>query len=121
MNPYLRMDVRTASPEALIGRLLDRAVALVGTSIRSLESDPVESARTTGKAIDIVSELRNALDAEAGGEVAQNLDALYEFVGCKLVLGNTSSEVTELQDALRVLETVAGGWAELLEQRAGAA
>lgn len=121
MNPYLSMEVRTASPEALIGRLLDRAVVLVGSSISQLTSDPVESARTTGKAVDIVSELRNALDAEAGGEVAENLDALYEFVGCKLVLGNTSSAVGELQDALRVLETIASGWAELLERRAAGA
>ena len=119
MNSYLEMDVRTASPEALVGRLLDRAVVLVSASIEKLAGDPVESARTTGKAIDIVSELRNALDAEVGGELATNLDALYEFVGGRLVVGSAASEAAAFQEALQVLETLAGGWADLLEQRAG--
>ena len=117
MNPYLQMDVNTTSPEELVGRLLDRAVALIDTSIARQPTHPVESAQASAKALDIVSELRGALDAEAGGEVAANLDALYEFVNRKLVLGSAGSEPVALEEARRVLDTLASGWSELLAQR----
>ena len=120
MNPYLEMDVRTSSPEVLVGRLLDRAVSLIGASIDSHDSNPTESIETTAKAVDIVSELRGALDADAGGELAENLDALYEFINRKLVLGSAANEKSALSEAREVLETIAGAWTELLAQRAGA-
>jgi len=121
MNPYLAMDVRTSSPEVLIGRLLDRAVALVDGSIESYGRDPAASAQAITKAVDIVSELRSALRADVASELVENLDALYEFINRKLVLGCAAQEKLALAEALKVLETIAGGWAELLVQRTGAA
>jgi len=120
MNPYLAMDVRTSSPEVLIGRLLDRAVALVGGSIESQQSDPAASAQAITKAVDIVSELRSALKPDVAGELVENFDALYEFINRKLVLGFTANEPSALAEARQVLETLASGWTELLVQRAEA-
>jgi len=120
-NPYLEMELRTASPEALVGRLLDRAVASVRSGVEHLDRDPVDATQTIARAVDIVSELRGALDIEVGGDTARNLDALYEFVSHRLVLGRASGDARELGEALRVLEVIAGAWAELLEQRAGSA
>lgn len=121
MNPYLAMDVRTSSPEVLIGRLLDRAVALVGASIESQESDPAASAQAITKAVDIVSELRSALRADVANELVENLDSLYEFINRKLVFGCTAKERSPLTEALEVLETLASSWTELLAQRAAGA
>ena len=118
-NPYLQSELRTASPEAIVGRLLDRAGVLVRSGIAGIESAPVESSRSIAKAVDIVSELRGALDMEAGGEISTNLDALYAFVAERLVLGGTSGEPRSLEEALRVLETLAETWQELLAQQTG--
>ena len=116
-NPYLEMELRTAPPELIVGRLLDRAVAMVRTGIGRLEVAPLESANAVAKAVDIVSELRAALDLEAGGDTARNLDGLYEFVARRLVLGRTSLDPGALEEALQVVETLAAGWTEMLAQQ----
>jgi flagellar protein FliS len=118
-NPYLEMELRTASPEVLIGRLLDRAVAKVRVGISELERHPLESTRAVAKAVDIVSELRGALDFDASGELAGNLDSLYEFAAERLVLGSAATDPKPLGEALQVIETLAEGWSELLAQREG--
>jgi flagellar protein FliS len=121
-NPYLEMELRTAPPELIVGRLLDRAVAMVRTGMGRLETGPVESTAAIAKAVDIVSELRGALDLEAGGETAGNLDALYEFAAGRLVLGRATLDRAALAEALQVIETLASGWSEMLaQQREGAA
>ena len=113
-NGYLQVDVSTARPEILIARLLERAV----TSIRSArEVDPAGEAaartRAIAKALDIVSELRVALDLERGQEVARNLDAVYEFVNHQLLVASIEPGDKALEAALRPLEIVSGGWWEM--------
>jgi len=116
-NPYLEMELRTAPPELVVGRLLDRAVAMVNAASEQRELSSAESTRAVARAVDIVSELRCSLDLEAGGEIAANLDGLYGFVAVKLMQSGAKGAGTELADALAVLEHLAGTWAELIAQR----
>ena len=116
-NPYLEMELRTAPPELVVGRLLDRAVAMVRAASEHRERTPAESTRAVERAVDIVSELRGSLDLEAGGEIAANLDGLYAFVIAQLMRSGGKADGAELGDALVVLEHLAGTWAELIAQR----
>ena len=116
-NPYLEMELRTAPPELVVGRLLDRAVAMVRAAAEQRELTPAESTRAVERAVDIVSELRGSLDLEAGGEIAANLDGLYAFVTAQLMRSGAQAEGEGLADALAVLEHLAGTWAELIAQR----
>lgn len=116
-NPYLEMELRTAPPELIVGRLLDRAVAMVSAAAERRELAPAESTQAVTRAIEIVSELRSSLDLEAGGEIAGSLDGLYAFVTSRLLQGGTQGDGAALGDALRVLEHLAGTWAELIAQR----
>lgn len=116
-NPYLQMDLQTAAPERLIERLLQRAVQLVETSAATIDNAPSETPVSIAKAIDIVSELRSALDMEAGGEISRNLDALYEFATERLLLGHAARDEAMLREAALVLGNVAATWSELVRQR----
>ena len=113
-NGYLKIEVSTARPELLIARLLERAVG----SIRSArEADPtcdaVTRTRAIAKALDIISELRGALDFDHGQELAQNLDAVYEFVNHRLLQASVDKADIALAEALRPLEIVSSGWLEM--------
>ena len=119
-NPYLEMELRTAPPEVLIGRLLDRAVQLASRAEASMHSEPVESTRAIARAVDIVSELRGTLDMEIGGEIAQNLDALYEYTNERLVLGGAIGETSAIGEALQILESLAATWRQLLQNERSA-
>lgn len=114
-NRYLQMDVATARPEVLVARLLGRAVSCIQQA-RSV--DPAagngERARSLSKAIDVIAELRSSLDMERGGEVASNLDALYEFVNHRLLAASIDSGPQPLDEALRPLEIVSSAWQEMM-------
>ncbi len=110
---YRQMDIRTASPETLISKLLEKAVRCTQAA-RGPERDPALRGQALGRALDIVSELRNSLDFEAGGEIARNLDLLYEFVADRLIAASLSSQDAPLDESLKVLETLREGWNEML-------
>ena len=99
-NPYLEMEIRTASPEVLVGRLLGRAVQSIAAAIDAIEHTPAACLQSTARAVDIVSELRGALDMEAGGEIARGLDALYEFSTQRLLLGNATADAATTKTVL---------------------
>ena len=58
----------------------------------------------------IVSELRAALDMEAGGDIARDLDRLYDFVLDSLSRANVSRAPEPADDALRVMRTLEEAW-----------
>ncbi len=111
IQQYRKMDVSTASPEMLVLKLLDRALFHL-RSVVDGETQPSteDRCRALGKALAIVSELRNVLDLERGGEIAANLDALYEFVGARLIAANQAGTTEPVREAQRVLEPLAEGW-----------
>ncbi|VBB05547.1 flagellar protein flis [Lucifera butyrica] len=114
MNPYdhyKRMQVETASQGRLIIMLYDGALKNLHTAQASIAAKNIEQAhRSLIKAQNIVSELNNTLNMEAGGEVAQNLRKLYQFVNRRLVQANVSKDTALIQDAIDVLSTLKEGW-----------
>ena len=53
-----------------------------------------------GEACAIIGHLNGSLDHEAGGEIAGNLSALYDFVIMRLTEGNLHNDPTALKEAL---------------------
>lgn len=64
-----------------------------------------------GKAIQILSEgLRTHLDLKSGGELAQNLDALYHYCSMRLVEANMKNDMAMLVEVHGLIEPVAQAW-----------
>jgi flagellar protein FliS len=105
------MDTRTASPELLVARLLARAVR----SVRDARDAPAGAERTTRlrRALDILAELRRALDFGRGGQIAFNLDRLYEYASDRLLHAGVSQTPAPIDEALAALAPLAEAWSEL--------
>ena len=58
----------------------------------------------------IDSGLRAALDKKAGGEIAEGLDALYEYMGSRLLQANLKNQVDILEEVQRLLGELRGAW-----------
>ena len=115
-NAYLTNDVQTTSPERLVQRLLEKAVRCIeeaGDPSGALDHD-TRAARLR-RAFDIVAELRGSLDLQAGGEIAGNLDSLYDFVSQRLLEASLSpgAGAAPLADAARILGILAEAWARI--------
>jgi flagellar protein FliS len=116
------MDIETSSPERIVAKLYLEALRQMETAVAALElGDPEVKARSLDKAILVVGELRSALDLERGGEIAENLDALYDFVNRQLVAGSASGEASQIREARAVLATLSEAWQELAQRSEGAA
>lgn len=80
-----------------------------------------EKGAAISKVLDIVNNgLLAALDREQGGEVAENLASLYEYVNTLLLQANLQNDVARLEEAERLLESIGSAWREMGEQSLGA-
>ena len=111
---YCRNAILTASPQKLIKLLYDGAIqnlerARIGLGdAATARSEHV--GMSLGKALSIICELRTALDHEVGGEIAQNLDALYEFSVDQITQANLNRTQNFVEHALTVMRTLKEAW-----------
>ena len=78
---YQRAKVTTAPRGQLVVLLYEGAIKALTQALAEMEAGRyLEKGQRLNKAIDIISELRNSLDLKVGGEIAMNLDRLYDFM-----------------------------------------
>ncbi len=124
-NAYAHVGVETgvlaANPHKLIVMLFEGAMLAVNTAVRHMETgDIAAKGKSISKAIAIIENgLRASLDRKAGGEIAANLDALYEYMGNRLVRANLDNQVEMLHEVNRLLGELKGAW-EAIGNQAGA-
>ncbi len=74
-----------------------------------------------GKAIALIDGLRGALNMDAGGDIAGNLEALYEYMNRRLVEANASNETAALDEVTALLAEIRDAWEQVMRQSAPAA
>ena len=104
-------SVEEASPHQLVNMLMSGALDKIAIARGHMErGDMAQKGAHLSWAISIIDGLRGGLDIDSGGEVASNLDKLYEYMTQRLAEANMSNN-TEL------LDEVAWGSASEEEQR----
>ncbi len=72
------------------------------------------------RALRILQEgLMTGLDLVEGGEIAQNLNALYEYCAHQLVMANARNDDARLQEVYALIEPVAQGWKSIKQPGQG--
>ena len=111
---YQRNAVMTASPEKLVKMLYDGALKNLEQARVGLQQDETARSQEVGnalsKAMGIIGELRASLDHAAGGDIAQNLDSLYDFTLDQLSKSNLERTVAGVDATLEVMRTLKEGW-----------
>lgn len=100
------------TPYQVITMLLDGALERVDKAISRLDEGDIDQAAVlVQKTIGIVSGLRESLNIENGGELASNLDALYEYIVAKLdSMNQEDSPIATLDEVRKLLTEVHQGW-----------
>ncbi len=106
------------TPYQVITMLLDGALERVDQAIISLDEGELDEANTlVGKTIGIVGGLRQSLDTKQGGELANNLDMLYEYIVAQLqAIDEYDEPVIILDEVRKLLNEVHSGWVEIESQ-----
>lgn len=113
-NFYLKNQVLTASPNKLISMLLSGAIKAIKLAEIALEQNNMAKANhELLRAQDMVDELKFSLDHSVGGEIAANLDQLYDFMVSELVAANISKDQTKLPAVVELLEELLETWEKI--------
>jgi flagellar protein FliS len=115
VNAYAKVSLETgvtsASPHKLIVMLYDGALAAVMTAVTQMNAGNVQE---KGKAIRIIDDgLRASLDKEVGGEIARNLDALYDYMSRRLLEANISNKPEILEEVRGLLADLRDTWNQI--------
>jgi len=114
VHPYASIDIETASPVALVAKLFSAATRHLRNA-RDARDDARARGASASRALDIIGELRQSLSMEQGGEIARNLDALYEFASAR-ILDGTRGRSGGFAEALRALEPLEQAFVELAQR-----
>ena len=110
-NAYQETAVLTQNKGRIIVMLYDGAVKFLKQAIKNLEAKDYEAkGRDIAKAHDIILELNTVLDMEAGGEIAENLRSLYNFINKQLNQANTKSDTQMIREVISLLEELNQSW-----------
>ena len=110
--------VMSATPHQLIAMLFDGAQSSIrAASLHMQNGDVVEKGRAVSRALDIVNDgLRAALDHMRGGELAGNLELIYDYVVRQLLEANLRNDLACLGRAASLLEEIGSAWREIGQQ-----
>jgi len=100
-----------ASPHRLIQMLMEGGLSRIAQARGAMDRGQVAmKGELIGKAIAIIGGLREGLDLDKGGEVAANLDRLYEYMVTRLFEANLHNTVAPLEEVAVLLRNVKSGW-----------
>lgn len=116
-NQYKQTAVKTANRGQLLLMLYEGAIKNVKlASIAVDKRDLAAKGLYIGKAHDIINELTATLDFEIGGDIARNLERLYNFMVEQLVKANMENSKEPLVTCQKLLETLLEGWRGAVQQ-----
>jgi len=107
--------VMSASPHELVVSLFGGALsAMKKAAILMEQGDIPGKGLALSKAINIITNgLRAGLNHEAGGEIAANLDDLYDYMTRRLLQANLHNDIDAIEEVERLLTNIADAWKEI--------
>jgi flagellar secretion chaperone FliS len=103
--------VAAADSHRLVLMLIDGALERIAMARGFMERGThAEKSRLLHRAVAILDELRNSLDLDNGGELARNLDSLYEYMCRRLLQASTENRLTMLDEVSGLLTDIRGAW-----------
>ena len=103
-------SVAIASSAELVVMAYDRMLEHLRLAIEAMQRGE-DAAEPVGKALDLITDgLQSCLDHARGGEVARNLDTLYNWACAEILRGRLRRDAQCLQSVLDVMTPVADAW-----------
>ena len=118
VNPYQKYKTAqysTASPEQLLLMLYEGAIKYARQAQKDMEERNIEAANNKlKKTEDIISELMVSLNMDEGGEIAQNLYNLYDYMNRRLIQANIRKDPGLVDEVINLLTSLKESWEEAI-------
>jgi len=115
INQYAKVKtsaaIEDASPHKLIQMLMEGALEKIAMAKNFIDlGDIPNKGSHISWAISIIDGLKVSLNKEAGGDIAENLDRLYDYMQRRLVEANLHSDKSILDEVAGLLNEIKGAW-----------
>lgn len=118
-NAYQRVGVETevaqADPHRLVMMLFDGLLSNVAAARGALVRGDIKAkCQHVGNAVRILEDgLKGTLNLAEGGEIAQNLQRLYDFCVMRLTQANARNDDAIFKEVIEVITPIADGWKQI--------
>lgn len=114
-NVGMESSVLAADPHKLILLLYQGALLAISSAKNQILRKEVSAkGQSISKAIAIIDNgLKASLDKNAGGELAQNLSDLYDYMSHRLIIANLKNDPAVLDEVSGLLADLKGAWEEI--------
>lgn len=112
--------IMDATPHQLTGLLLKAATDKLSIALGAMHrGDVVLRTESIRRATAIIIELKSTLNLSEGGEIAVQLDRLYEFTLSSLIEANGNCDAGKLQAVRDILSDINEAWTGIAPNRGG--
>lgn len=103
--------VEAASPHRLIQMLFEGALERIAQAKGAMQQKQfARKGELLGKAVNIVGGLQGSLNDREGGELAANLDSLYDYIIRRLTQANYENKPEYLDECTQLLVEIKMAW-----------
>ena len=115
MKQYQQVSVHSgimdASPHRLIQMLMEGALEKIALAKGNMGNKEIANkGENISKAIAIIGGLQSSLDYDSGGEIAENLSNLYDYMANRLVIANLRNDESILDEVAGLMVEIKMGW-----------
>ena len=116
---YLENQVKNANPLDLVIMLYNKTLSCLKIAKKAIEEgldnpDNIKKkAENIGKATEIIAYLQGSLNLEKGGEIAQNLNEIYDILISELIRANIENNLEIITKSIGVLENLKKAWEDI--------
>lgn len=112
---YKQQQIQTASQEEILILLYEGAIRFLIIAQKAHGEKNIEKFHNNLlRAQRILTEFMSSLDMDAGGDMAENLFNLYEYMHYRLVQANIKKDVTMIDEVLNHLRLLKNTWEEAI-------
>jgi len=114
-SAYRQAGVMTADPKKLILMCYEEAIRnLKIAKAKYVTHEYEEKAKALIKTQDFICALNSALDFEKGGEIASNLQSLYNYMMHRLTEADLKRDLKAMDHIIWMLIELKSGWEEII-------
>jgi flagellar protein FliS len=114
--------VADASPTRLVQIMFEHVLSYLATASGCMQriqdnrplNDVIAKGNAMSKAIALIGQLNGTLDMERGGQIAENLRALYEYMLNRLTLANATNDTSLLAEVSGLVAKIKSGWDQIV-------
>jgi flagellar secretion chaperone FliS len=114
--------VADATPSRLVQVMFEHILSELATSQGCMDRidnnlplpEVIAKGKSMGKAVRLINQLNATLDMERGGQIAENLRALYLYMLERLTLANINNDARIVAEVSSLVRKIKSGWDQIV-------